>query len=161
MKKVITIIGIVLLIVAVVGFVLITSTNAKKAEEIHERFLGQSFRGTAEDDEGFARDARNGNLNGYTTYWKKTTKCALSFNEDGTVDYTYKYHQTPLAYPALLGKPEDSGYEHDGTYPSFEVKVELDGDIILLIGGEECVVMWDHLENRPDRIWGYKGVDLY
>lgn len=161
MKKTITIICVLLLVAAVVGFTLITSANAKKAEEIHETFLGLTFRGTGEDDGGFARDYKNGELNEYATYWKTTTKCSLIFNEDGTVGYTQKVNEVVLAYPRIIEEPKDREYEDEGTYSSFEIKVEFDGDVILILGGREYVVWWDEEENRPLRIWDYKGVDLH
>ena len=116
MKKIITIICVLLLVGALVSFMLITSANTKKAEEIHDAFLGLTFRGTEEDDDGFSRDRKKGELDEYTTYWVTTTNCLLAFKEDGTVDYTQKVNKVVLAYPRFIEKPKDYEYEDKGTY---------------------------------------------
>lgn len=160
-KKKIAIISIVGIVVLLVILILsaITSSNNKKAEEIYNNFLGQSFSGSIEDDDGFSRAYSNGNLNQYMTYWKTTDKQTLKFNNDGTVYYTSLYDRTVLAYPKSISEPDGYHNEYDGTYGSFSVSVSLDGTVYVKIGYHTCEVSVDS-NNVPQLIYDYDGMTL-
>ena len=160
-KKKITIVSILGIVVLSVILILsaITSSNNKKAEEIYNNFLGQSFSGSIEDDDGFSRAYSNGNLNQYMTYWKTTEEKTLKFNEDGTVYYTSLWDMTVLAYPKSISKPDGSHNEYDGTYDSFSVSVSLDGTVYVKIGYHTCEVYVDS-NNVPQSIYDYDGMTL-
>ena len=160
-KKKIAIISIVGIVVLLVILILsaITSSNNKKAEEIYNNFLGQSFSGSIEDDDGFSRAYSNGNLNQYMTYWKTTDKKTLKFNNDVTVYYTSLHDMTVLAYPKSISEPDGYHNEYDGTYDSFSVYVSLDGTVYVKIGYHTCEVSVDS-NNVPQSIYDYDGMTL-
>lgn len=147
------------LLLVIVIFSCITSANNKKAAEIYNNFLGQSFSGSIEDDDGFSRAYSNGNLNQYMTYWKTTEKNTLRFNDDGTVYYTSLYDMTVLAYPKSISEPDGYHNEYDGTYSSFSVSVALDGTVYVKIGYHTCEVYVDS-NNVPQSIYDYDGMTL-
>ena len=63
------------------------SANNKRADIIYQNFLGQTFDGEMEDDDGFAYAYMNNSLNEYMTYWKNTEERSLTFEKDGSVYY--------------------------------------------------------------------------
>lgn len=160
-KKKIAIISIICTTVLSVILILsaIKSSNNKKAEEIYNNFLGQSFSGSIEDDDGFSRAYSNGKLNPYLTYWKTTKKRTLKFNNDGTVYYTSLYDMTVLAYPESSYAPDGYHSEYDGTYDSFSVSVSLDGTVYLKIGYQTYEVSVNS-NNVPQSIYGYHEMTL-
>lgn len=133
--------------------------NNKKAEEIYNNFLGQSFSGSIEDDDGFFSAYSNGNLNQYMTYYLTTEEETLRFNEDGTVYHTSLIDMTALAYPKSFPEPDGYHNEYDGTYDSFSVSVSSDGTVYVKIGYHTCEVYVDS-NNVPQSIYDYDGMTL-
>ncbi len=160
-KAKITTIAVIALIVTLVAIVIGTKTseNKKRAEIIYNNFLGQSFSGHIEDDDNFVSDYNNYSLNQYKTYWKTTESRSLKFNNDGTVYYTYSSDREALAYPKMLGEPDDYHYDYDGTLSSFNVYIKLDGTVYVDVGIYDCVVSVDS-NNVPQTIYDYDGINL-
>lgn len=103
--------------------------------EIYNTFLGKTFYGKIEDDDGFTSDYKNNTLNQYKVYWLNTDEYSLTFNKDGTIYYTSMSDMTVLAYPKSISEPKGTHYEYDGTYNSFSIEVSLSGEIFIKIGG--------------------------
>ncbi|MBE6037165.1 MAG: hypothetical protein E7223_06125 [Clostridiales bacterium] len=137
----------------------ITIQNQKRAAEIYQNFLGQTFSGDEEDDNGFYDDYRRGDLNPYMVYYLNTEERTLTFNSDGTVYYTYSYDMDVLAYPKGSSKPKEMHNEYDGTYDSFKVSVSLNGTVYVKIGSNKYRV-WVDSNNVPDTIYDYHGIRL-
>lgn len=109
--------------------------NKKVADEIYNHFLGETFYGKIEDDDGFTSDYKNNTLNKYKVYWQNTDEYSLTFNKDGTIYYTSMSDMTVLAYPKSISEPKGTHCEYDGTYNSFSIEVSLSGEIFIKIGG--------------------------
>ena len=137
----------------------ITSRNDKKAKEIYNNFLGQTFSASIEDDDGFAHAHNSGKLNPYTIYWKTTEEKTLKFNDNGTVNWTFLSDHIVLAYPENISKPDESHSKHNGAFDSFSVSVALDGTVYLHISGQTCKVSVDS-NNIPQAIYDYYGMTL-
>ena len=139
----IIIIGVVCcVIIATIIGILVSKINANKkvADEIYNNFLGKTFDGKFEDDDGFVYAYNHNSLNEYTTYWKTTNKYSLTFNEDGTVYYESTSDMTVLAYPKIISKPEGYHGEYDNTYSSFSIEVTLSGDVYIELDGSKYKV---------------------
>ena len=138
-----------------------TIANKKIADEIYNNFLGETFNGELEDDDGFVYAYNHNALSEYKTYWKTTYGDSLTFNKDGTVYYKSTSDMTVLAYPKIISKPEGFHNEYDGTYPSFSIKVSLFGDIYVKLGGKKYKVNVSSY-NFPKSIesYGSHGVTL-
>ena len=152
---------------AVLGVMLLTllilsstaAANKKKAAEIYDNFLGLSFSGSTEDDDGFSEAYYKGQLSQYTTYWNTTEENTLTFNEDGSVDYLSTYDMTVLAYPKSIAKPDGYHNEYEGTYNSFSVSVSFNGTAYLKIGIDTYELLVDS-DNIPKAIYDYDGMTL-
>ena len=139
----------------------ITYSNNKKAEEIYNNFLGLSFSGTDEDDNGFYSGYSRGDLDSYKVYYLEKTKERLVFNEDGTVYYESSISNTVLAYPKFYSiAPSGYNDSYDGTYDSFEVLVSFDGTVYVKFGSNKCRISVDS-NNVPQAIYDYFDVDLH
>lgn len=135
-------------------------SNNKRAEEIYNNFLGKSFSGTDEDDNGFYNDYIRGNLNSYKTYYLDKTQKRLVFNEDGTVYYENSLSSTVLSYPKSYGSAPSGFYDsYDGTYDSFKVLVSFDGTAYVKFGSNKCRISVDS-NNVPQTIYDYFDIDL-
>ena len=147
--------------VAIISLILgsTISANNKRADIIYQNFLGQTFDGEMEDDDGFAYAYMNNSLNEYMTYWKNTEERSLTFEEDGSVYYTSLYDMTVLAYPSSISKPEGFHNEYDGTYKSFKVRVTLGGEVYVDIGSSSYRVTVNE-NNVPTKIHDYYGITL-
>lgn len=150
----------VLIGLIIVIFASINASNKKRAAEIYNNFLGQSFTGSTEDDSGFYDAYTSGALNPYMTYWRNTEENILEFNEDGTVYYKSITEMTALAYPRGTSEPEGMYNEYDGTYDSFSVSVSLGGTVYVKVGYHILEVSVDS-GNVPQSIYDYKGMNLY
>lgn len=137
----------------------ITLHNQKRASEIYQNFLGQTFSGSEEDDNGFYSAYKNGTLNPYMTYYLNTEERTLTFHPNGTVSYTYSYDMDVLAYPKGNSKPKETHNEYDGTYDSFKVSVSLNGTVYVKIGSSKYQVRVDS-NNVPGAIYDYHGIRL-
>ena len=135
------------------------SANNKRADIIYQNFLGQTFDGEMEDDDGFAYAYMNNYLNEYMTYWKNTEERSLTFEKDGSVYYTSLYDMTVLAYPSSISEPEGFHNEYDGTYNSFKVRVTLGGEVYVDIGASSYRVTVND-NNIPTKIHDYYGMTL-
>lgn len=160
-KKIIIINAFAAIVLSIIFIVLggITSVNIKRADIIYQNFLGESFVGEFKDDHGFAQAALNDSLNNYRTYWLETEKRTVAFRNDGSVYYTAKTDMTALAYPSSISKPDGYHNEYDGTFSSFDVRVELNGDVYVEIGASSYLVTVDE-NNVPKKIHDYHGMTL-
>ena len=131
------------------------------ADEIYNNFLGKTFDGELEDDDGFVYAYNHNSLNEYMTYWKTTDEYSLTFNKDGTVYYKSISDMTVLAHPKSISKPEGYHNEYDGTYSSFSIEVTLSGDVYIKLGGSKYKVNVNS-DNIPISIesYGFKSVTL-
>ncbi len=147
--------------VAIISLILgsTISANNKRADIIYQNFLGKTFDGEMEDDDGFAYAYMNNSLNECMTYWKNTEERSLTFEEDGSVYYTSLYDMTVLAYPSSISKPEGFHNEYDGTYKSFKVRVTLGGEVYVDIGSSSYRVTVNE-NNVPTKIHDYYGITL-
>lgn len=156
-RKKTIIIGVVCcaILAIIIGF-LVSKTNANKkmADEIYNNFLGKTFDGKLEDDDGFVYAYNHNSLNEYMTYWKTTNEYSLTFNKDGTVYYKSIYDRTVLAYPKNISKPKGYHNEYDVTYNSFSVEVTLSGEVFIKIGLSKYRVKVND-NNVPKSIVGY------
>ena len=143
-------------ILAIIIGILVSKTNANKkmADEIYNNFLGKTFDGELEDDDGFVYAYNHNSLNEYMTYWKTTDEYSLTFNKDGTVYYKSISDMTVLAYPKNISEPKGYHNEYDGTYNSFSVEVTLSGEVFIKIGGSKYRVNVND-NNVPKSIVGY------
>lgn len=161
-KKKIGLISIcVIIAVAIISLILgsTVSANNQRAEIIYQNFLGKTFDGEMEDDDGFAYAYMNNTLNEYMTYWSNTEEKSLTFKNDGSVYYTSMYDMTVLAYPSSISKPKGYHNEYDGTYSSFKVRVTLGGGVYVDIGGSSYRVTVNE-NNVPTKIHDYYGMTL-
>ena len=158
MKKIVifSLIAVVLASLVLGGII---AKNNKRAEIIYQNFLGKTFEGELEDDNGFYDDYRNHSFNEYMIYWLDKEERSLSFDYDGNINYTTCSERKALAYPKGISKPEGYNIEHDGTYNSFRVRVTLTGKIYLDIGSSSCLVTVND-ENVPVAINDYDGMTL-
>ena len=147
--------------VAIISLILgsTISANNKRADIIYQNFLGKTFDGEMEDDDGFAYAYMNNSLNEYMTYWKNTEERSLTFEKDGSVYYTSLYDMTVLAYPSSISEPEGFHNEYDGTYNSFKVRVTLGGEVYVDIGASSYRVTVND-NNIPTKIHDYYGMTL-
>ena len=147
--------------VAIISLILgsTISANNKRADIIYQNFLGKTFDGEMEDDDGFAYAYMNNSLNECMTYWKNTEERSLNFEEDGSVYYTSLYDMTVLAYPSSISKPEGFHNEYDGTYKSFKVRVTLGGEVYVDIGSSSYRVTVNE-NNVPTKTHDYYGITL-
>lgn len=155
-KKTITIGAICCAVLVIIIGILVskTSANKKMADEIYNNFLGKTFDGELEDDDGFVYAYNHNSLNEYMTYWKTTDEYSLTFNKDGTVYYKSISDMTVLAYPKNISEPKGYHNEYDGTYNSFSVEVTLSGEVFIKIGGSKYRVNVND-NNVPKSIVGY------
>lgn len=138
----------------------ISYSNEQKAEEIYNNFLGKSFSGSTEDDNGFYSGYSNGDLNPYMIYYLEKDERRLVFNENGSVYYKSSLSSTVLAYPKSYGSAPSGFYDsYDGTYDSFEVLVSFDGTVYVKFGSNKCEVRVDS-NNVPQTIYDYFDVNL-
>lgn len=160
-KRVGIIVVCVAVVIAIISLILgsTISTNNARADIIYQNFLGKTFDGEMEDDDGFAYAYMNNTLNEYMTYWSNTEERSLSFREDGSVYYTSLYDMTVLAYPSSISEPEGFHNEYDGTYSSFKVRVTLSGEVYVDIGGSSYLVTVND-SNVPTKIHNYYGITL-
>lgn len=158
-NKTIIICVICCVVIATIIGILVSKTNANKktADEIYNNFLGKTFDGKFEDDDGFVYAYNHNSLNEYTTYWKTTHEYSLTFNEDGTVYYKFVSDMTALAYPKIISKPEGYHGENDNTYSSFSIEVTLSGDVYIELDGSKYKVKVEY-NNIPTSIESY-GLD--
>lgn len=162
-KKIVSICAACFSAFAVIIGVLVFKTikNNKIADEVYNNFLGRTFSGKLEDDDGFVNAYLNDSLNDYKTYWKNTDEYSLKFNQDGTIYYKEVHDMTVLAYPKLIAEPEGYHNANDGTYSSFRIEVTLFGDVYIKIGGSRYKVRISD-NNSPQTIeeYGYKNIIL-
>lgn len=160
-KRVGMIVVCVAVVIAIISLILgsTISANNARADIIYQNFLGKTFDGEMENDDGFAYAYMNNSLNEYMTYWSNTEERSLSFKDDGTVYYTSLYDMTVLAYPSSISKPEGFHNEYDGTYKSFKVRVTLGGEVYVDIGGSSYRVTVND-NNVPTKIHDYYGMTL-
>ena len=161
-KKKMIFIGVVCcaaLAIAIVVPVSKTITNKKIANEIYNNFLGKTFDGKIEDDDGFKNAYYHNSLNEYMIYWLTTDECSLTFLEDGTVHEKSVSDMTVLAYPKGMSKPENYHNEYEYIYSSFRVEVSLSGKVYIKIGASKYSVNvysdndpWAIVEYGLDRI---------
>ena len=162
-KKIVSICAACFSVSAVIICVLVFKTieNNKIADEVYNNFLGRTFSGKLEDDDGFVNAYLNNSLNDYKTYWKNTDEYSLKFIQDGTIYYKEVHDMTVLAYPKLIPEPEGYHNAYDGTYSSFRIEVTLFGDVYIKIGGSRYKVRIS-ANNSPQTIeeYGYKNIIL-
>lgn len=135
------------------------SANKKRTDIIYQNFLGKTFDGKMKDDDGFLSAYENNSLNKYMTYWLTTEEKSLTFKNDGGVYYTSLYDMTAVAYPSSISKPEGYHNEYDGTYNSFSVRVNWDGEVYVEIGATSYKVTVNN-NNIPITIHDYYGMTL-
>lgn len=159
-KSIYILVSIVLLFNIIV-LLAITINNNKKSKEIYNNFVGKTFCGEIENDDGFLDAYYDNSLNQYQIYWNTLEESTLKFNEDGTVYYTYLIDKSVLAYPKGIGvsKPEDYHHEYDGTYDSFSVSVSLFGNVYLHLGKSKYKI-FETPSNEPREIYDYDNMDL-
>lgn len=141
-------------------FIVICISNARRGAAIYDQFLGRTFTGETEEDDGFIRDYNSGNLNPYTTYYETTEGRTLTFQQDGTVTFLSTMDMVVLAHPKVISKPDDYHSAHDGTYSSFSVTAGLLTGVQLTVGSTTCSVRLNQ-DGVPIAILDYEGVDLY
>ena len=160
MKKVLIIVGIIVLVAAAVLGVL-TVSHGKQADAYRAMLVGQTATGSEEDDSGFSYAHSAGTLDPYTIYYLYEDACEVTFHEDGTASWKHSIDKTVLAYPEMLEEvPENTHVEESGTHESFDVKVGLTGKVKLYLDGSSYDMYIDE-EGRPFCIYDYKTVDMY
>ena len=160
-KKYGTIAVCAIVVVTIIALILgsAISANNKRADIIYQNFLGKTFDGEMEDDDGFAYAYMNNTLNEYMTYWSNTEERSLTFKNDGSVYYTSLYDMAVLAYPSSISEPDGFHNEYDGTYSSFKVRVTLGGEVYVDIDASSYRVTVND-NNVPTKIHDYYGMTL-
>ena len=161
MKKVCIAITVIVAIAMLAVGIGITTSNRKKADEIYQNCLGMTFKGTEEDDHGFADNYAKGTLAVYAVHYLDEASCTLTFNEDGSVDWSKESDKVVLAFPKNLPEPEDYHYEDSGHYDSFQILIDLKGNVSLLLGETDKFDAAADSNNVLWRIWDFKGVDVH
>lgn len=160
-----------LVMIGIIGFVLVlvffgitsakqNAANEAKEQAIYQNFLGETFRGSISNDDGFYYGYTNNSLNTNQIYWKNEEEVTLNFYEDGRVACEHIFSNVALAYPSYMSEPDDYYDRSYTTYDSFDVTVASNGQVFLKLGSSNYSVEITE-DNEPSKIQYDEGLSLW
>jgi hypothetical protein len=151
------------LVVFVLGTVAaVSASNASRARQIHDNFLGKTFYGKQVDTNEYGTSASQ---KGAEAVSESTKTYYLHFNENGTVDYEWSTGMEFTKYfedyeNITAPDPIESG--NSGQVDGFTIEISPTGEVRIKTSGNGSgdVVILDK-DDQPLAIEDYAGIDLH